>query len=404
MDEVHERYLQRTLQEAARGRGSVRPNPLVGALVVAGGRVVGVGHHRRYGEAHAEAIALEHAGDDARGATLYCNLEPCSYTAPDKHQPPCTERIIAAGISTVVLGQRDPNPRVRGNGVRMLEAAGVRVILADDHAPYHRFNDVFTTWMTLSRPFVHLKTAMSLDGRIATAGGRGEAVTDEQARADVHRLRADRDAVLVGIGTLLADDPVLTVRAADGPGGAEPTENDRTQPIAVVLDASLRTPVDSRLVRERADQFLLFASEWFLGTPAGQDRARRLEAHGVTVVAARANRAAGEGGVALGDVLQSLADRSIQSVLVEGGSKVVTAFIREGLFDRLTAYIAPRLFGRGVEAVGDLGIVDAASALHLEAVGWRTIGDQAVVDGYHPAWLDRTAFALEEVHDVHRIG
>lgn len=216
----HSPFLAETIPLAELGRGSVAPNPMVGALVVRDGCVIGTGYHHRYGGRHAEAVALDNAGEAAHGATLYCNLEPCSFTADDKHQPPCTRRIIEAGVDTVVIGQLDPNPRVRGDGVRRLEAAGISVIVERNDHPFRRFNDVFNTVMTERRPFVHLKTAMSLDGRIATADGTSKWITDEAARREVHALRAERDAVLVGVGTVLADDPLLTVRGAgDGDGG-----------------------------------------------------------------------------------------------------------------------------------------------------------------------------------------
>ncbi|MDA3951531.1 MAG: bifunctional diaminohydroxyphosphoribosylaminopyrimidine deaminase/5-amino-6-(5-phosphoribosylamino)uracil reductase RibD, partial [Spirochaeta sp.] len=277
----HSPFLAETIPLAEQGRGSVAPNPMVGALVVKDGSVIATGYHHRYGGRHAEAVALDNAAEAAQGATLYCNLEPCSFTATDKHQPPCTRRIIEAGVDTVVIGQLDPNPRVRGDGVRQLEAAGISVIVEHDDHAFRRFNDVFNTVMTERRPFVHLKTAMSLDGRIATADGTSKWITDDAARTEVHALRAERDAVLVGIGTVRADDPLLTVRGV----GAD-------QPVPVVLDTHLRTPLDSQLVRRRGHELIVVAVEpaehVHTGAhPSPDEFARRreqLEAHGVTVL------------------------------------------------------------------------------------------------------------------------
>ncbi len=236
-------YLDRALKLAAGGRGKTAPNPMVGAVLVKNGLILSEAYHRLHGGLHAEAEALQAAGPFARGADLYCNLEPCSYRSPEKHQGPCTEKIIAADIRHVHIGQLDPNPKIRGRGLRALEAAGIRVSVADYQEPFWYFNDAFNTWMALSRPFVHLKCAMSLDGRIAAAGGDSRWISDQAARREAHRFRAERDAVAVGIGTVLADNPELTTRLVDG-----------KSPRPLVFDSSLKIPPASRLVCERGGE------------------------------------------------------------------------------------------------------------------------------------------------------
>ncbi|HKK49410.1 MAG TPA: bifunctional diaminohydroxyphosphoribosylaminopyrimidine deaminase/5-amino-6-(5-phosphoribosylamino)uracil reductase RibD, partial [Alkalispirochaeta sp.] len=264
-------YLQQTLDLAAAGRTGAPPNPLVGAVITRNDRVVATGYHAQYGGLHAEAEALHAAGTDAAGSTLYCNLEPCSYTAPDKHQPPCTRHIIEAGVKTVVIGQLDPNPHVRGRGADQLREAGIEVRVADDGARFWQFNDVFNTVMAFNRPLIHVKTAMSLDGRIATAVGDSKWITDESARREAHQLRAQRDVVAVGIGTVLADDPSLTTRLVTG-------EDARP----VVFDSHLRIPLGSTLVRTRGHELIVMTR----ATTVAQQpaRARELEQRGVSVV------------------------------------------------------------------------------------------------------------------------
>ncbi|MFO8064894.1 MAG: bifunctional diaminohydroxyphosphoribosylaminopyrimidine deaminase/5-amino-6-(5-phosphoribosylamino)uracil reductase RibD, partial [Spirochaetia bacterium] len=262
LNDTDRRLLGRTLELASLGGRAVAPNPKVGAVIVDSDRIISEGYHAAYGGPHAEAVALEHAGSESRGGTLYCNLEPCSYSAPDKHNGPCTERIIEAGVSRVVVGQLDPNERVRGGGVAALRAAGIEVDMPNEFPDGWYENAAFNTHASLSRPFVTLKLAQSLDGKIAARGGDSKWITDEKARAEVHELRAAHDAVLVGIGTALSDNPRLTARrgATTTEQAAEEPPYPR-QPLAVVLDASLQLPPDSRLVSERAHELVVLVSD-----------------------------------------------------------------------------------------------------------------------------------------------
>lgn len=389
-------HLQRTLRLAEEGRRGAPPNPLVGAVITRENRVIATGYHAHYGGLHAEADALNAAGPAAEGSTLYCNLEPCSYTAPGKHQPPCTRHIIEAGVKTVVIGQLDPNPHVRGRGVQQLRDAGVQVVVTEEPGEYWRFNDVFNTVMALDRPMIHLKTAMSLDGRIATAGGDSKWITDEAARREAHQLRAQRDAVAVGIGTVLTDDPSLTTRLVAG-----------ADPRPVVFDSDLRIPQDSVLVRSRAAELIVVTRAETL--EKRRERYQQLEGRGVTVVGVAAPEGGAAGvdlpdahengaaGVDLPNAVDVLRQRfGIRSMLVEGGSHLVTAFVAADLFDRITAFLAPIIIGSGIPAIGDLGTSEIAAALRLEGVRWQRIGEQQMVDGYHPEWLSRVHAPIDE--------
>ncbi len=406
-----DRWLARTLELAHRGAGRVEPNPRVGAVIVKAGEVVGTGYHRQYGGLHAEAAAFDAAGvgsdgagtdasrdtrERVRGATLYCNLEPCSFRSPEKHHPPCTDAIIAAGVSRVVIAQRDPNPAVRGRGVRILREAGVVVDVLGEDLPgdpgaFLRENEVFNTFMALHRPFVHLKSALSLDGRVATGTGDSKWITDQSARRSAHGLRARYDAVLVGRGTVEADDPLLNVRLSDEPVGDSPGDHREIasgSPRAVVLDSSASISAGSRLVRERARELVVCVAPG-----ATTDRRNRLEQQGVTVLECDSREG---GGLEPRSVLDALSSVGIRSVMVEGGPRVVTSFLGSGLFDRVTFYFAPIILGEGRDAVGNLAIDRVSRALRFEEVRWQSIGEQQCFDGLRPGWRDSILSAGRE--------
>ncbi len=390
-----DRLLARTLALAREGVAAVSPNPMVGALVVKADSIISEGFHARYGSPHAEVVALAAAGDAARGATLYCNLEPCSYEAPRKHQPPCVRAIVASGVRRVVIGQLDPNPFVRGSGVDQLRAAGIAVDVVDDDR-FWSANEVFNTRMALGRPFVHLKSAISLDGRIAAAGGSSKWISDEAARREVHVLRRSVDAVAVGIGTVLADDPLLTARLSD------PGVTASRQPRAVVFDTHLRTPLSSRLVRNRPDALTILARR------SRSDRqwgARRdaLAALGVNVIDVPDNDAP-TGGVPLAPALRALHEAGVASMLVEGGSGLLTGLIGRGLYDRITLYLCPIMLGAGIGITGDLGVTDPGSAIRFEDASWRPIGGQQVFEARRAGWLEEVRGCAREAGSVYRAG
>ncbi len=365
-DEAH---LRRALRLAARGRYRTAPNPRVGAVLVRDGAVVGEGWHRRVGGPHAEGEALTAAGERARGATLYTNLEPCCHHG---RTPPCTDALLAAGVTRVVASHRDPDPRVGGGGFARLREAGVEVevgALARDAAA---LNLPFLTAQTLGRPAVTLKWAMSLDGKIATAGGESRWISSEAGRKWALELREEHDAILVGSGTALADDPLLTRRLglADGPI------------LRVVLDRRLRLPAAAKMLGEEGD-VLIF-------TESGDEKRRAaLEERG-----ARVERLESVEPTA---VLAALHARGVQSVLVEGGAEAHAAFVVSGLWDRVEAAYAPLLIG-GREASGPIagtGTGPLAAAPRLEDLAIRRRGEDVVLSGFRKGALDELLARLE---------
>lgn len=390
-------YAREVVSLAHRGWGGTAPNPMVGAVVVRGSRVVGRGFHAEYGGPHAESVALDAAGAQSRGATLFCNLEPCCYRSPEKHQPPCTDRIIAAGVSRVVINQIDPNPRVIGRGIEILREAGIEVELIERDETAWRLNDAFNTAVTLGRPFVHLKMAQSLDGRIATATGESMWITGKAARKEAHHLRLGRDAVLVGVGTVNADDPRLTVRLPERPN---PGPSALRQPVPVVIDPMLRMDPRSHLATERAEELVVVAD------PRAPDKTRRrLEDRGSRVLTI----SRGEDGIPVAALLGGLWKLGVRSVLVEGGSRVHGYFLRSGIYDRITLFVSPRFLGAsGLATTDSLDIEELDQAPPLEQVSVAPLGEDIMVDGYRAGWLEETRRKTEqrakEVLHVHRVG
>ena len=328
------RHMERARDLAERGRYTAAPNPLVGAVVVRDGEIVGEGWHERAGGPHAEVTALESAGPAAGGADLYVTLEPCNHHGKT---PPCIDAILRAGIRRVVAGHLDPNPKMRGRSVEILREAGVEVEVLDDAGFQHQ-NEQFAHSMRAGRPFVHVKLAATLDGRIAEGGEKRAWITGEPARRRVHELRAEAGAVLVGAGTARADDPLLTVRNLP----QEPPPLTR-----IVLDPRLTLDPNGQLAcTAREVPVVVFAKE-----NADEGRAEKLRALGVEVVAAHAT----DGELDLRFVLEDLDGRGIRGVLVEGGGETAGRFVAANLADKLTLFYAPTLLGAGgVPLMGSL--------------------------------------------------
>ena len=362
------RFLRLALKLAARGEGETSPNPMVGAVLVRDGRVVGSGYHTRAGAPHAEAMALGQARGRARGAALYVNLEPCCHFG---RTPPCVDAIVGAGVRAVVACMRDPDPRVRGKGFRALAAAGVRVRVGLLEREARRLNERFLRRVAAGRPFVTLKAAMSLDGRIATRTGESKWITSERARAAARELRRKHDAVMVGVNTVLRDDPRLTAGSARR---AEPGGLWRPGPARGVLDGRLRTPPRARLLRSDGGQPIIVTLP---GAPGA--RRRRLERAGALVLEA----AGRDGRVGVGAALRELGRRGITSVLIEGGSEVLGSALDERLGDRLVVFVAGRVLGgRGALPVfGGRGAGRLSQAPRLEDVTVRAIGRDLRVEG-----------------------
>ena len=346
-------FMRQAIALARRGLGRTSPNPPVGAVVVARGRVVGRGWHRRPGAAHGEAMALRAAGARARGATLYVTLEPCNHHG---RTPPCTEAILAAGVRRVVFGARDPNPHVRGGGAARLRRAGVEVLGGVERVACEELIAGFVSLVRRGRPLVTLKLAATLDGRIATSSGDSRWISGPAARALVHRWRDEMDAVMVGLGTVLADDPRLTCRRRGG-----------RDPLRVVVDSRLRIPLTARVLTKEAAPATLVASVTSRGRKLSALRAR-----GATVLSLP-----GRGGrVSLRRLLDALGQRGVATVLLEGGATLAAAALREGLVDRLHVFLAPRVIGGdGLPMLAPLGVRRLRGAPRLRWLGAERVGD-----------------------------
>lgn len=358
-----EQFMDRALALAERGLGRTRPNPAVGAVVVRDGRVVGEGYHAAAGQPHAEVLALRQAGEAARGATLYVTLEPCCHFG---RTPPCTREIIGAGIARVVAAMLDPNPRVAGRGAEELRRAGIDVQVGCREREARRLNEAFCKYITTGIPFVTYKAALSLDGKVATAGGDSRWISGEESRRLVHRLRDRYDAVMVGIGTVLADDPLLTCRLDGG-----------RDPVRVVVDSRGRLPPGARLLHSGSPAPTLVAT-----TAAVPREARAaLEAiPGVEVVELSSR----DGRVDPGALLRALGEREITSVLLEGGPTLAASLLEGGWVDKVMFFLAPLLVG-GVQAPSALGGAGAArlgEARRLRDVVVERVAEDILVTAY----------------------
>ncbi|ALA59589.1 Riboflavin biosynthesis protein RibD [Nitrospira moscoviensis] len=341
---------------------------MVGALVVSRGRVIGRGYHHAAGQPHAEVLALRQAGRRARGGTLYVTLEPCSHL--NKRTPPCVPAIIRAGIHRVVVAMVDPNPLVRGRGVAQLRRAGIPVTVGIGRAEAEEMNKAYSHWVRTGRPYVTLKAGMTLDGRIAAESGASRWITGPASRQEGHRLRREVDAVLVGIGTVLADDPALTARRP--PGLVRPASK---QPLRVVLDSRLRIPRSAAVLARQQQAPTLVV------TTAAAPRAKRLALarKGVDVLTAPATK----GRVRLAACLKQLGKRGITHVLLEGGSELNAAFLKAGLVNRVRFYVAPALLGgaRSIGVIGGRSPASPAQARPLHHLRIRPLGTDFVIEG-----------------------
>lgn len=325
---AEEQFMKRAIELAKQGVGWTAPNPLVGAVVVKNGRVIGEGYHRKYGELHAERNALAACTEDPAGATLYVTLEPCCHYGKT---PPCTEIIIEKKIAKVVIGSRDPNPKVAGKGARILREHGINVVEDYMREACDALNPVFFHYITTKTPYVVLKFAMTLDGKIATRTGASKWITGEAARNHVHQLRGRYAGILAGIGTVLADDPMLNCRI----DGAH-------QPLRIILDSHLRIPMGSRLVRSAKEYpLLIVCNESTRDREEGTNRIQKLEEDGAKVWALPEKN----GHPDLNVLMQRLGEEKIDSVLIEGGGTVNEAVLKAHIVHHVYAYIAPKIFG-----------------------------------------------------------
>jgi diaminohydroxyphosphoribosylaminopyrimidine deaminase / 5-amino-6-(5-phosphoribosylamino)uracil reductase len=362
MTEVEQSWMRRALALAERGRGHVEPNPLVGAVIVRDGQVVGEGWHQRYGAAHAEINALAAAGEAARDGTLYVTLEPCCHHGKT---PPCTEAVLRAGIRRVVAAMTDPFPQVAGQGAACLRAAGVTVEVGLLEAAARRLNAPYLKLLATGRPYVHAKWAMTLDGKIATRTGDSKWISGDASRRRVHELRGRMDAIVAGIGTVLADDPLLTARPP-GP---------RT-PVRILLDSHGRLPLRSRLAATAQETPTLIVTAGAL--PDEQAEALRATGCGLLALAVE------QGRPAVAALLEELGRRRMTNVLVEGGANVLGSFLDAGALDEVHVFLAPKLLGGAMAKtpIAGRGVERLAAALTLTEWHVETVNGDVLVHGW----------------------
>lgn len=372
-----ETYMRRALELAEKGAGWVSPNPLVGAVIVKDEEIIGEGYHERYGQLHAERNALAHCTKSPKGATIYVTLEPCCHHGK---QPPCTDALLAAGIRRVVIGSKDPNPLVHGKGIRILREHGVEVTEHVLEKECDVENEVFFHYMQTKLPFVILKYAMTLDGKIATYTGASRWVTGEAARAHVHRMRNRYRAIMVGVGTVLADDPMLTCRLKGTENGANP--------VRIICDSTLRTPLESQIVRSTKEIPTILAT------------CNRQEAMHMPYIEAGCKilvTPEKDGHVDLSDLMRQLGQLGIDSVILEGGGTLNWSALQAGIVQKVQAYVAPKLFG-GTEAktpVEGQGFQTPADAVELTRTKITALGLDWLIEGY-PVENRRNMGCLQE--------
>lgn len=360
----YEKFMHRALELAALGRGRTSPNPMVGAVIVRDGEIIAEGWHIKAGENHAEVEALADAGDDAEGATIFVNLEPCSHQG---RTPPCAPQLIEAGIERVVVGMTDPNPIVSGRGISILEEAGIEVITGVLEDECRKLNEAFIKHITTGLPFVILKGAVTLDGKIAPIGRNSKWITCEESRERVHRYRGELDAVLVGASTLIEDNATLTCRLPDK----------IKDPYRIVLDSALRTPEDTNFFKLAGDGKGIAVTT----DAAPADKVKKMEDAGVKVIKVEKDS---NGRPTLEQALKALSDIGIKSIMVEGGGEVNFSFLNGGLADKVSVFIAPRIFGgRGaVSFVGGEGFENVEGCVNLKDISIERIGSDLLVEGY----------------------
>jgi len=356
-----EKWMRLALSLAKKGEGKVSPNPMVGAVLVKNGKLIAKGYHRYFGGPHAEVEAIQRAKDKARGCTLYVTLEPCSHYGKT---PPCTQAIIRAGIRRVVIATLDPNPINSGRGVQELKKAGIEIELGVCEEEATKVNEAFFKFMKKRIPFVVVKVASSLDGKIATSKGESKWITGQKAREFAHRLRDKMDAILVGINTVISDDPSLLAPSKDSLA-------------RVILDSKLRIPLNSKILKDqdKADTFIFTTSK------ADRQKLCELKSRGIKVAIVKEDQ---DGRVDLEEVLKKLASLEIMILLVEGGGKVIGSFFDKGLVDKLFLFLAPRIIGgrNSLTWVEGRGVDLLSQTPHIEVSSLRKIGQDLLLEGY----------------------
>ena len=363
--DADERFMWMALDLARQGRGLTNPNPMVGVVVVKDGEVVGTGYHKVAGGHHAEVVALEKAGEKAVGATLYTNLEPCCHTGKT---PPCVEAIINSGVSRVVVAMTDPNPVVNGKGISYLTERGIKVKVGILQEKAEQLNEIFVKYITTKEPFVIVKAAMSMDGKIATRTGKSRWITGEKSRQTTHRLRSRADGIMVGIKTVLEDDPALTTRLED--------ESENRDPIRIIVDSKARLPLNARVINVDSRVPVIVA----VTENAPAEKCEALRDKGIEVLALPSENQR----VSLKALVKELGAREMSCLLVEGGGILNYSLLEEGLVDKLYLFIAPILCGGDTAPTpfGGEGIDDLKDAWNVSNVQLKQYGDDMLLIGY----------------------
>ena len=354
--------MRRAIELATKGKGMTSPNPIVGAVVVKNGKIVGEGYHKRAGTPHAEIVALRRAKERAHGADLYVTLEPCCHYG---RTPPCCDTIITSGIKRVIIGMSDPNPLVNGKGIAFLKIKGILVVKDVLKNECRRLNKAYQKWIVSGIPYVTMKAALSLDGKIATSSGESKWITNESCRRYVHQLRSLNDAIVVGVNTVRRDNPKLTVRLSG---------NDQRK-LAVILDEKLNIPPSSRLFRRKPNELIIATT-----SRASKRRRVQLGKKGHRVFLCRSTS---RGYIFLPHLLEQLGAQGITSLFVEGGGEVFSDFFNRGLVDRIVACIAPKIIGgKGRDWLPTVSIEKLKSAPHLSDMDIKIFGDNVVIEGF----------------------
>jgi diaminohydroxyphosphoribosylaminopyrimidine deaminase/5-amino-6-(5-phosphoribosylamino)uracil reductase len=364
MNEVDVKFMQEALRQARKGLGRTSPNPAVGAVIVRNGKAIATGYHRRAGLPHAEINALKEAGTKAAGATLYVTLEPCNHYG---RTPPCTEAILRSGIKRVVIGMRDPNPDVTGGGCEFLRDKGIEVKPDVLEAECAQLNEVFLKFVTSRRPFVIVKSALTLDGWAATSTGNSKWVTNERSRQFVHRLRDRVDAVMVGVGTVLTDDPLLTTRLIRGRG---------RDPSRIVVDTHLRIPPNAKILHHDSYSNTLIA----VGAGVQRKKMEKFRREGVSIITCPTKRNM----IDLGALMDILGKNSVTSLLVEGGASLIGSMLRERLIDKFFIFKSSKILGGddGIPMASGPGAKSMDQCAVLRDIRTKRFGDDLLIIGY----------------------
>lgn len=356
-----ESYIKLTLKLAEKGCGSVSPNPLVGCAIVKDGRIIGAGYHEKFGGNHAEINAINSTSESLEGATLYVNLEPCSHHGKT---PPCVDKIIEKKIKRVVIGTLDMNPLVSGKGIKKLKSAGIDVTVGILEKECIELNKFFFKYITKKLPYVTLKAAQTIDGKIADDFGNSKWISSISSRRRVHSLRAKYDAVLVGSGTIISDDPSLTVRLIEG-----------RNPKRIVFDSNLKLSLDHKIFSSISDKNLIIVTS--RRSADKKSKVKKITSLGAQIIFAKEN---GKGKINLNSALRELAKQSISSILVEGGGQIYTSFLKSNLFDDILLFVAPKILGSGIPLAENFDSTSLKKALKLRIASAEIIGEDLLIE------------------------